>query len=125
VLVDDCSQDETWAVLGQLKGTYPNLKIARLLRNSGQHNAILCGFTLVTGDVIVTMDDDLQNPPEEIPKLVEAIDSGMTWLSEPMTPKNTLGPETSVAVSLTICNVASLVFRAISNLPVSGPFAAS
>jgi glycosyltransferase involved in cell wall biosynthesis len=77
VLVEDCGPDESWEVLKQLKAAYPrHLRITRLLKNSGQHNAILCGFSLCRGEVVVTMDDDLQNPPEEIPKLVAAIESG-------------------------------------------------
>lgn len=72
IFIDDCSPDNSWRVLKRIKEIYKNkVKIVRLLVNGGQHNAILCGFSLVTGDVIVTMDDDLQNPPEEIPKLVE------------------------------------------------------
>lgn len=76
VLVDDCSPDDTWQVMTALKADRPHLKIARLLRNSGQHNALLCGFSLAAGSIVVTMDDDLQNPPEEIPKLVRAIGQG-------------------------------------------------
>jgi polyisoprenyl-phosphate glycosyltransferase len=77
IFVDDCSQDNSWDVLKGLKKEYPeNIKIIRLLNNSGQHNAVICGFSMVTGEVVVTMDDDLQNPPEEIPKLIEAIDNG-------------------------------------------------
>lgn len=76
IVVDDCSSDDTWQTLKNLKVTRPRLKIVRLLRNSGQHNAILCGFNLARGEVIVTMDDDLQNPPEEVPKLIEAIEDG-------------------------------------------------
>lgn len=77
VLVDDCSPDSSWEALRSLKTRFgAHLKIARLLRNSGQHNALLCGFSMATGDVIITMDDDLQNPPSEVPKLVAAIDSG-------------------------------------------------
>jgi len=76
VLVDDCSPDDTWTVLKKLKEDRPWLKIAHLLRNSGQHNAILCGFTIADGKIIVTMDDDLQNPPEELHKLISAIDQG-------------------------------------------------
>ena len=52
------------------------LRIVRLLRNSGQYNAILCGLSLAKDDVVVTMDDDLQNAPEDIPKLVAAVDEG-------------------------------------------------
>ena len=77
VLVDDCSPDESWAVLERERDRHgPRLKIASLTRNQGQHNAVLCGFSIATGDVIVTMDDDLQNPPEELPRLVSAIDEG-------------------------------------------------
>jgi len=77
VLVDDCSPDNSWEVLCRLKGQYPqHLRIARLQRNSGQHNAILCGMSLVRGEITVTMDDDLQNPPEEIPKLLTMIEQG-------------------------------------------------
>jgi glycosyltransferase involved in cell wall biosynthesis len=77
IFVDDCSQDNSWNILKSLKKEYPkNMKIIRLLNNSGQHNAVICGFSMVTGEVVVTMDDDLQNPPEEMPKLIEAIDKG-------------------------------------------------
>jgi glycosyltransferase involved in cell wall biosynthesis len=76
VVVDDCSPDDTWDVLKQLTFKYNFMKIIRLSRNSGQHKAILCGFNNVTGDIIVTMDDDMQNPPSEIPKLIEPLSRG-------------------------------------------------
>jgi polyisoprenyl-phosphate glycosyltransferase len=77
ILVDDASPDNSWHVLKDLKSEYGQmLKIAKLLTNRGQHNATLCGFSLATGDIVITMDDDLQNPPEEIPKLVEAVEEG-------------------------------------------------
>ena len=76
IIIDDFSPDDTWEVLIKLKKIYERLIIIRLLRNSGQHNAILCGFSIAKGDIIVTMDDDLQNPPEEIPKLIAAINQG-------------------------------------------------
>lgn len=77
ILVDDCSTDDSWLVLKTLKQHYgKSLKLARLLVNSGQHNTILCGLSLSTGEIVITMDDDLQNPPDEIPKLVKAIDQG-------------------------------------------------
>ncbi len=74
--MDDCSTDDTWKILKKIKENKPYIKIIRLLRNSGQHNAILCGFSIAKGDIIVTMDDDLQNPPEEVPKLIAAIQEG-------------------------------------------------
>jgi polyisoprenyl-phosphate glycosyltransferase len=76
IVVDDCSPDDTWQTIKALKKTRPRLKIVRLLRNSGQHNALLCGLSLASGTIIVTMDDDLQNPPEEVPKLLTAIRDG-------------------------------------------------
>jgi glycosyltransferase involved in cell wall biosynthesis len=77
ILVDDRSPDGTWETLKALKARHGgNLKIVRLLKNAGQHNALLCGFQLAAGDVVITMDDDLQNPPEEIPKLIAAVAGG-------------------------------------------------
>ncbi|HSO35800.1 MAG TPA: glycosyltransferase family 2 protein, partial [Labilithrix sp.] len=76
VCVDDHSPDGSWAVLTELKASRPQMKIARLAKNSGQHNAVLCALTLTTGDIVVTMDDDLQHPPEEVPKLVRAVEAG-------------------------------------------------
>ncbi|CAM5188137.1 Glycosyltransferase involved in cell wall biosynthesis OS=Castellaniella defragrans OX=75697 GN=HNR28_000675 PE=4 SV=1 [Castellaniella defragrans] len=76
IVLDDGSPDDTWNVLKELKSTYSRLKIVRLLKNSGQHNALLCGLSLARGDVVVTMDDDLQHSPEDIPALVAAIESG-------------------------------------------------
>src|SRR5262245_6227229 len=77
IFVDDCSPDNSWEVLKKMKEEHGELlKIAKLSTNRGQHNAIVCGFSIVSGDIVITMDDDLQNPPEEIPKLVEAIDRG-------------------------------------------------
>ena len=77
ICIDDNSPDKSWQVLLKLKKRFPKLlRIARLIKNFGQHNAILCGMSMAEGEVIITMDDDLQNPPEEIPKLVAAIENG-------------------------------------------------
>jgi glycosyltransferase involved in cell wall biosynthesis len=77
IFIDDCSPDNSWEILKVLKENHrKTVKIARLLVNSGQHNAILCGLQLSTGNIVITMDDDLQNPPEEIPKLIEPIYRG-------------------------------------------------
>lgn len=78
ILVNDASPDGTWSRLCALKERYPTqIQIICLLKNSGQHNAILCGLHYANGDVTVTMDDDLQHPPEEIPKLIKALDEGV------------------------------------------------
>jgi len=73
VFVDDCSRDKSWEVLTQLKKQYPEEVIAiRLSRNFGQHNAVFCGLEYARGDQMITIDDDLQIPPEEIPKLIQS-----------------------------------------------------
>lgn len=73
VFVDDSSQDLSWQKLLKLKEKNKKIKIIQLMRNYGQHNAIICGFGFCSGEYIITMDDDLQHPPEEIPKLIYAI----------------------------------------------------
>jgi undecaprenyl-phosphate 4-deoxy-4-formamido-L-arabinose transferase len=77
VFVDDGSPDRSWDVLCELRARSPERVTAiQLMRNFGQHNALMCGFAHARGHYIVTMDDDLQNPPEEVPKLLEAIRKG-------------------------------------------------
>jgi polyisoprenyl-phosphate glycosyltransferase len=74
LLIDDGSADESWKTLKELKKNHPEtIRIVRLSRNFGQHNAITCGFTLSKGEHVITMDDDLQHPPEEIPKLIAKV----------------------------------------------------
>lgn len=71
ILVDDYSQDDSWNIIGQIQRQYPqSIRAIRLSRNHGQHNAILCGIVASMGEYIITLDDDLQNPPEEIEKLI-------------------------------------------------------
>lgn len=75
ILIDDSSKDKSWEVMELLHEKDKRVKIIELARNCGQHNAILCGFTFVSGDYIITMDDDLQHPPEEIVKLVKHMEN--------------------------------------------------
>jgi len=76
VLVDDGSRDNSWEVLKKEKSKRPNeIRIIRLSRNFGQHNAISCGINASGGDFMITMDDDLQHPPEEIVKLIRCQES--------------------------------------------------
>jgi undecaprenyl-phosphate 4-deoxy-4-formamido-L-arabinose transferase len=75
-LVDDCSRDQSWVVIEKIRQTNPQVKTIQLMRNYGQHNALMCGFNYVKGKYIITMDDDLQHPPEEIPKLIWKIKEG-------------------------------------------------
>ena len=73
ILVDDGSRDGTWPVIESLAGDHHWVKGVHLMRNYGQHNAVLCGVRLARYELIVTLDDDLQHPPEEIPKLLEKL----------------------------------------------------
>ena len=77
VLVNDGSQDRSWQILCELQQKHSeHLIVVELMRNYGQHNAIMCGFRESSGRYVITLDDDLQNPPEEIPLLVDAIENG-------------------------------------------------
>jgi glycosyltransferase involved in cell wall biosynthesis len=76
VLIDDSSPDRSWDVICRLAQQYPWIRAVSLMRNYGQHNALLCGIRAARYGVIVTMDDDLQHPPEEIPKLLAALAEG-------------------------------------------------
>jgi glycosyltransferase involved in cell wall biosynthesis len=74
VFVEDGSPDDSWRVISALQADHADRIVAiQLMRNFGQHNALMCGFRHARGDLVITMDDDLQNPPEEIPKLLAAI----------------------------------------------------
>jgi undecaprenyl-phosphate 4-deoxy-4-formamido-L-arabinose transferase len=76
ILVNDGSRDGSWETILALAGRHEHLSGIDLRRNYGQHNALLCGLRASTHDVIITMDDDLQNPPEEIPRLLETLREG-------------------------------------------------
>jgi undecaprenyl-phosphate 4-deoxy-4-formamido-L-arabinose transferase len=74
IFVDDDSADTSWNTLESIQKSDPEKVIAiRLARNFGQHNATICGIAQASGTFIITIDDDLQNPPEEIAKLVETM----------------------------------------------------
>ena len=76
ILVDDGSRDESWRVIRELAAKFHAVRGIALMRNYGQHNALLCGIRAAKTDIIVTLDDDLQHPPEEIPKLLEKLAKG-------------------------------------------------
>lgn len=76
LLVNDGSSDGSWDVLRQLSETHASIQAINLMQNYGQHNALLCGIRAASYDVIVTMDDDLQHPPEEVLKLLAALGQG-------------------------------------------------
>src|SRR5919204_3086405 len=78
LFVDDGSTDGTPALLERIHAEADpgRVRVVRFKRNSGQHPAMHAGFVRARGEIVVTMDGDLQNPPEEIPKLVEAVERG-------------------------------------------------
>jgi len=76
IFVDDGSQPGTWEAIERLTASKPWIRGLRLMRNYGQHNALLCGIREARHEWIVTLDDDLQHPPEEIPRLLAALEQG-------------------------------------------------
>ena len=76
ILVDDGSADDSWETICRLAEERPAVRGLGLMRNYGQHNALLAGIRQARHAVIVTMDDDLQNPPEELPRLLTRLATG-------------------------------------------------
>jgi undecaprenyl-phosphate 4-deoxy-4-formamido-L-arabinose transferase len=73
IYVDDCSKDESWKILNELKTNHPEtVKIIKLSKNFGQHQATICGFTYAKGKYIITIDDDLEQEPEAIQALLDS-----------------------------------------------------
>ncbi len=76
IFVEDGGTDNSWNTIIKLKNDFPDQIVAvKLNKNFGQHNATMCGFTFAKGERIITIDDDLQNPPEEIKKLIDTYDN--------------------------------------------------
>ena len=76
IMVNDASRDGSWGVVEKLASEHAEVRGISLLRNYGQHNALLCGIRAATGEIIVTIDDDLQHPPEEILLLLDRLAAG-------------------------------------------------
>jgi glycosyltransferase involved in cell wall biosynthesis len=76
VLVNDGSRDQSWKMIQELSRSFPWVRGINLMRNYGQHNALLCGIRAARFETTITMDDDLQHPPEEIHKLVAKLEEG-------------------------------------------------
>ena len=81
IYVDDGSRDRSWEILSRLHQNDPRVRLVRFNRNYGQHMAIFAGFERVRGEVVATLDADLQNPPEELPKLVAKLQEGFDVVS--------------------------------------------
>lgn len=73
IFVCDDSPDNAWDVIGELRQKYPWIRAFRMMRNFGQHSALLCGIRHAKFDYVCTMDDDLQHPPEVLPELLAAL----------------------------------------------------
>jgi glycosyltransferase involved in cell wall biosynthesis len=76
ILVNDGSRDRSWEVIESLAAQYSWIRGFNLMRNYGQHNALLCGIRVAQHEVIVTLDDDLQTPPEEVPGMIARLEQG-------------------------------------------------
>ncbi len=76
ILVNDGSPDDSWTVIQRLSEQYPCVRGIRMMRNYGQHNATLCGVRAACYELTVTMDQDLQHPPQEIPRLLGKLAEG-------------------------------------------------
>lgn len=76
ILINDGSSDGSWDEICNLSKAFEWVVGINMMRNYGQHNAVLCGIREAQYDLVVTMDDDLQNPPSEIPKLLDGLKNG-------------------------------------------------
>ncbi|HXC92625.1 MAG TPA: glycosyltransferase [Geobacteraceae bacterium] len=76
IFTDDGSRDRSLEMLKKFASTHPEVKIVEFNGNFGQHMAILAAFEISRGEIVITLDADLQNPPEEIPKLIAEIEKG-------------------------------------------------
>jgi glycosyltransferase involved in cell wall biosynthesis len=77
LFVEDCGGDGSWEVIEELAREDARVRGLRLSRNYGQHNALLCGIRAARYDLVATLDDDLQNPPEELPRLLAKLREGV------------------------------------------------
>jgi undecaprenyl-phosphate 4-deoxy-4-formamido-L-arabinose transferase len=80
ICINDGSADQSLSMLLRAQANYSNLMVVDFQKNYGQHMAILAGFELAHGDWVITIDADLQNPPESIPAILEALQQGYDWV---------------------------------------------
>jgi glycosyltransferase involved in cell wall biosynthesis len=76
ILVNDGSRDASWEIISSLAKSHSRIRAFNLMRNYGQHNALLCGIRAAQYPITVTMDDDLQHPPQEIGKMINRLEDG-------------------------------------------------
>ena len=81
IFVEDYGGDNSWEIIKTLANKDKRIKGIKFSRNFGQHNAILCGIREASGEITVTMDDDLQHLPEELPKIIDKLKQGFDVVS--------------------------------------------
>ena len=110
ICVNDCSPDEVASVLADIAARNKNVKVVNLARNFGQHAAIMAGYHYVTGDVVISLDDDGQTDPRDSYKLIDALgeDTDIVWAKYPVkreSPFRLAGSWTAVKMSQWLCSV--------------------
>jgi undecaprenyl-phosphate 4-deoxy-4-formamido-L-arabinose transferase len=113
VCVDDGSRDRTLAMLRDYAAKNPEIVVKPFARNFGQHAAVLAGFAHSRGAFVVTLDADLQNPPEEIPKLVAKFDAGHDFVGTIRLKRD------DSAFRLFASKIVSGTTRKMSGIPIS------
>ncbi len=113
ILVNDGSRDRSWEMISELCSRSPTLRGLNLMRNYGQHNALLCGIRAAKYELIITMDDDLQHPPEEIPRLLARLEEGFDVIyGAPKAEQN--GPMRALASRITRLALSAAVGRDVA-----------
>jgi polyisoprenyl-phosphate glycosyltransferase len=113
VLVDDASTDGSFAVIEELAAADPRVRGIRLARNEGHQSALMCGMACARGDVVVTLDADLQHPPERIPEMLETWRCGFDVVHM----RRRAGSQGALRVALGAAFYA--IFNAVSDVDVA------
>ena len=118
ILIDDASNDGTFGRMLKLRAQDSRIKLIRFSKNMGQHHATLCGLQNASGEYIFTLDDDLQNPPEEIPRFIEKMDQGYDLVIGRITGNKNHKKLRNLA-SRTIQRLAAIILGKPKNLNLS------
>ena len=109
IFVDDCSTDTSFSILKRIKDKDNKVKLMQFSKNFGQQKAVLCGLRNSCGKYVITMDDDLQHPPEEIPKLINSMKDDISCDVSIATRKRT-GHGIIRDIGSSITNILNTVF---------------
>ena len=112
IFIEDCGGDQSWKLIDELSQKDERVHGIQLARNYGQHTALVCGIRMAKGKYIVTMDDDLENPPEAIPQLFSYLTDGCGLVYGP--PEN---PDRNGEFRLTLTTAYQYFSRIILGLP--------